>query len=273
MATDPAPPRDRTRRLWQVPTFLAGLAALVALWHSGERLRPSVGEQYKRALLALRPAVDRSPADVDQIQSALRRLPAADPPPEFQAQVRYLVGSAHVALAEANPTGPEAADAWAKARKHLEPAATDESRPPPDLKKLRYRLGRVWANTPGTDPGRTIETLTKYLADGDGPAEGHRLLAELHLTATPPNEALARDNLREFLTHAPTRADARTLNQARLRLGELHAKLGEPDDARQVLERVGPDAPPELYAGGDSCWPGRSRRSRTGPRRQSCGNR
>jgi hypothetical protein len=249
MATDSAPPRDRTRRLWQVPTFLVGLAALVALWHSGDRLRPSVSERYKRALLALKPAVDRSPADVDQINSALRRLPAADPPAEMLTLTRYLVGSAHVALAEANPGGPEAADHWATARKNLEPASTDESLPPADVKKLRYRLGRVWANTPGTDPARTIETLTKYLPDGDNPAEGHRLLVELHLAATPPNEALARDNLREFLTHAPTRADARTLNQARLRLGELHAKFGERDEARQVLERVGPDAPPEVYAG------------------------
>jgi hypothetical protein len=249
MAMDSAPPRDRTRRLWQVPTFLVGLAALVALWHSGDRLRPSIPEQYKRALLALKPAADRSPADVDQINSALRRLPSADPPPELLTLTRYLVGSAHVALAEANPGGPEAADHWATARKNLEPASTDESLPPADLKKLRYRLARVWANTQGTDPARTIEALTKYLPDGDNPAEGHRLLVELHLAATPPNEALARDNLREFLTHAPTRADARTLNQARLRLGELHAKFGERDEARQVLERVGPDAPPEVYAG------------------------
>ena len=266
MATDPAPPRDRTRSLWQVPTFLVGLAALVALWHAGDRLRPSVGEQYKRTLLALKPAVDRSPADVDQINSVLRRLPAADPPPEMLTVTRYMVGSAHVALAEANPAGPEAADHWATARKNLESAADaveqwantprspgvpapDDPLPPADVKKLRYRLGRVWANSPGTDPARTIETLTKYLPDGDNPAEGHRLLVELHLASTPPNEALARDNLREFLTHAPTRADARTLNQARLRLGELHAKLGERDEARQVLERVGPDAPPEVYAG------------------------
>ena len=248
MATDPAPPRDRTRRLWQVPTFLVGLAALVALWHAGNRLRPSVPEQYKRALLALKPAVDRAPADVDQIGAALRRLPAADPPPELLTVTRYMVGSAHVALAEANPGGPEAADHWATARKNLEPAAADESLPPAELKKLRFRLGRVWANTPGTDPARTVEALTRYMPDADNPAEGHRLLAELHLAATPPNEALARDNLREFLTHAPTRADARSLNQARLRLGELHARLGERDDARQVLERIGPDAPPEVFA-------------------------
>lgn len=246
MATDPAPPRDRSRRLWQVPTFLVGLAALVALWHSGDRLRPAVPDQYKRALLALRPAVDR--ADVDQIQSALRRLPKADPPPDLLAQVRYVVGSAYVALAEANPAGPEAADHWAAARKQLEPAADDDALAPPDQKKLRYRLGRVWANTPGTDPARTIEALTRYLPDGDNPAEGHRLLTELHLAAAPPHEAAARDHLREFLTHAPTRADARTLNQARLRLAELHLKLNEPEEAQKVLDRVGPDAPPEVFA-------------------------
>ncbi len=249
MATDPAVSRDRTHRLWQVPTFLVGLAGLFALWHSGERLRPSVPEQYRRALVTLRPAVDRWPPDVDRIQAALRRMPKADPPADLAIPVKYALGSAYVALAEATTSSAEATEFWALALKHLEALADEPTVPEADQKKLRYRLARAWANTPGTDPQRTIEALTQYLPAGDDPAEGHRLLADLHLAATPPNEPLARDNLREFLKHVSGRADARALNQARVRLADLHAKLNEPDEARKVLERVGADAPPELLAG------------------------
>lgn len=248
MATETAAPRDRTQRLWQVPTFLVGLAALFALWHSGDRLRPSAHEQYKRALAILRPAVDRWPADADRIQAALRRLPKTPPPPEMQAQASYIIGSAYVGLAESTPSPAEATDHWAEARKHLEGAEQAEGLTPQDRSKLMFRLGRTWANSPGVDPARTIEALTKHIACGDDPSEGHRLLAELHLNATPPNDVLAREHLREFLTNAPTRADAKTLNQARIRLAELHAKLGESEEARDVLERVKMDATPELYA-------------------------
>src|SRR5262245_10816229 len=248
MATDPAvPPRDHTHRLWQVPTFLVGCAALYILWHAGDRLRPSPADRYERALHALRPAVDRSPPDIDRIQAALRKLPAEEPPPDLAPQVHYLVGSAHVALAEAAPSSPEAADWWARARKELE-AAADRNLPPADQKKLRYRLARTWANSPGTDSNRTIEFLTMHLSAGDDPAEGYRLLADLYLKVAPPNEPKARDSLQNYLKHAPAGADARSLNQARVRLAELHGRLHEPDEARKVLDRVGAEAPPEVYA-------------------------
>ena len=77
MATDPAARPDYARRLWQLPTFLVGLACLWAVWQRGDRLRPSLADRYDRALQALRPAVDRSPPDVDQVQAALRKLPDA----------------------------------------------------------------------------------------------------------------------------------------------------------------------------------------------------
>jgi hypothetical protein len=247
MATDPAARPEYARRLWQLPTFLVGLACLWAVWERGDRLRPTLADRFDRAIQALRPAVDRSPPDVDQIQAALRKLPDADPPPAKAAQVRYLTGSAYVALAESTTAAAEADEWWAKARRELE-AAADQDLPAKDQKKLRYRLARTWAHSPGTDPARTVDALTKYLSAGDDPAEGYRLLAELYLKATPPDEPSARDSLQNFLKHASTRADARTLNQARVRLAELYGKLGEPEEARRVAERVGPDAPAEVFA-------------------------
>lgn len=247
MATDPADRPEYARRLWQLPTFLVGLACLWAVWERGDRLRPTLADRFDRAIQALRPAVDRSPPDVDQIQAALRKLPDADPPATKAAQVRYLTGSAYVALAESTTSPAEADEWWAKARRELE-AAVDQDLPAKDQKKLRYRLARTWAHSPDADPARTVDALSKYLSAGDDPAEGYRLLADLYLKATPPDEAMARDSLQNFLKHASTRADARTLNQARVRLAELYGKLGEPEEARRVAERVGPDAPAEIFA-------------------------
>src|SRR5262249_18421930 len=118
----------------------------------------------------------------------------------------------------------------------------------PDQKKLQYRLARAWYHTPDSDPAKTVVALTTYLSAGDDPAEGYRLLADLHLKANPPREPQARQSLQNFLKHASARTDARTLNEARVRLSELHAKAGDTDEARKVLARVGPEAPAEIHA-------------------------
>jgi tetratricopeptide (TPR) repeat protein len=246
MATDPAPPAPH-RRLWQLPTFLVGLAALIGLWNYGPRLRPSVSDRFDRAIQALRPAVDHWPPDVDQVQAALRKLPVGDPPPDKAAQVHYLIGSAHVALAEATPTSPEAVEQWAQALRELESVPAKDL-PVNDQKKLKYRLARTWYHTPGTDPKRTIAALAESVHGGDEPSEGFQILARLYHDGPTRDEAKERDSLRNYLKHASPRADARTLNEARVRLAALHAKLGEGEEARRVLERVGPEAPPEVYA-------------------------
>lgn len=246
MATDPAPPAP-PRRLWQLPTFLVGLAALWAMWHHGPRLRPSVADRFDRAIHALRPAVDRWPPDVDQVQAALRKLPPGDPPTDKAAQVRYLSGSAYVALAEANPASPEAAEWWALALRDLEAVPVKELHAN-DQKKHQYRLARTWFHTPGTDPKRTIEALNAGVPGGEDPAGGYQLLAKLYHDGPTRDEGKERDSLRNYLKHASPRADARTLNEARVRLAVLHAKLGEGEEAKSVLERVGPEAPPEVYA-------------------------
>ena len=170
MATDPAPSAP-PRRLWQLPTFLLGLAALVALYHAGQRLRPSVADRFDRAIIALRPAVDRWPPDVDQVEAALRKFPDSEPPTNKATQVRYLTGSAYVALAEAKPSEAEAAEWWARALRDLEAVPAKELQLH-DQKRLKYRLARTWYHTPGADRQRTIDTLTQSLNGGDDPSEG-----------------------------------------------------------------------------------------------------
>ena len=198
MATESAPTRDYAQRLWQLPTFLVGLAAIWGLWHSGDRLRPSLADRYERAMQALRPAVDRSPPDVDQVQAALRKVPKADPPANLASKVRFLTGSAYGALADATTSSAESAELWAQAQRDLESVRMEEL-PAADHRKLQYRLAQTWYHTPGTPPRRTIAALTNSVSAADDAAEGHRMLADLHQKTNPPNDPAARDNLQNFL--------------------------------------------------------------------------
>lgn len=250
MATESAPLATPVlpRSLWQLPAFLIGLSMLFGLWNYGDRLRPSVHERYQRSLDGLKLLLDRWPPDADQLQAALRRLPKQETPPEFADRLHYYMGSAYVALAESTASDDEAAAWWKLAKSNLEAIPEGAKLQDPDLKKIKYRLARTWANTPDMPPRQVIEALKKSVGAGDDTAEGYRLLAEFYRKLTPSEEANERNSWRDYLKHAPTRADARLLNQARVRLAELHAKLDEHEEARKVLERVGPEAPPEVFA-------------------------
>ena len=148
MATDPAPPPGGSG---SSPRSSSGWPRSRPCGTTGPGSAPSVADRFDRAVQALRPAVDRWPPDVDQVQAALRKLPPGDPPPEKAAQVRYLTGSAYVALAEAAPASPEAAEWWALALRDLE-AVPPKALPLNDQKKLDYRLARTLVPHAGGRP-------------------------------------------------------------------------------------------------------------------------
>lgn len=250
MATESAPIATpfMPRSLWQLPAFLLGIASLYGLWNYGDRLRPSVHERYQRTLDGLKITLDRWPPDADQLQAALRKLPKQEVPPEFADRFHYFIGSAYVALAESSASGDESAESWKEARSHLEAVPAGSKLTEVDQKKLKFRLARVWAHSADVPTRKVIDTLRTSVGAGDDTAEGYRLMAESYRKLTPPEDVNERNSWRDYLKHAPTRADARLLNQARVRLAELHTKLDEHEEARKVLERVGPEAPPEVFA-------------------------
>ena len=251
-ATRPAPPRD----LWQVPAFLLGVAAVVGVVLARPLWQDTPADRYRRELAALRLAADKFPGDVDvpQVQGLIRRvLDDADQFPQFAAQTHLQVGSAYVAVGEKQvyaapperPSDEEAADAWKFARQHLEqadPAGLDAQ----DRMRLAFRLAKTLARDPKADPQKVIDALLHSITGGDDPSEGFRLLAGLYLRLPTPDTKKARDALREHLSRALQRTPAAVLARSRLQLADLHAKLGELEEARKVLERVGTD-PPDLY--------------------------
>lgn len=244
MATESAPP---SRNLWQLPVFLLGIAALAAVWFGRPYWNLTPAQRYERDLTELKQTLDKVPVDASQVQSLLRKVQSTAPPPHLSKQLPYIVGSATVIIAEATASPEEADEQWWAARKLLE-EAEKTGVPDNDRSRLRFRLAKTWART-GEPPVKAIEAIAGSLNCGDDASEGNRTLAELYLKLDPPDSKKARDCLKEYLGHVmPGRNEhqQRQLNQARLTIAELHTQLGEPEEARKMLERIGPEAPPEL---------------------------
>ena len=244
MATDSAP----SRNLWQLPIFLLGIGALAAVWYGRPYWQLTPAQRFERDLAALKQLLDKSPVDVGQVQAQLKKVQGVDPPPHLAAQTTYAVGSSLAIIAEATASREEADQLWQSARQMLE--EVESNIPQGDRQRHRFRLARAWART-GEPAPKVIEALTATIDCGDDPSEGNRLLAELYLKLDPPDLKRARDACREYLARVlpgRTEQQQRVLNEARLLLGELHTRLGEAEDARKALERIGPDAPPEVLA-------------------------
>ena len=244
MATESAP---RSRNLWQLPVFLLGAAALAGVWFGRPYWHLTAAQRYERDLTELKQTLDKVPVDPSQVQSLLRKVQGGETPPHLKKQLPYVIGSATVIIAEATSSPEEAAELWKTARKTLEQAES-AGVADADRSRLRFRLAKTWART-GEPTPKVIEAITSALNCGDDASEGNRVLAELYLKLDPPDPKKARDCLKEYLAHVmPGRNEQqqRLLNQGRLALGELHTQLGETEEARKVLERIGPDAPPEL---------------------------
>ncbi len=239
MATDPArsttPFANRPRQLWQVPVFLLGLLAVVAV----PALRPLWGLDTlagaESLLRSAREALDQSPPDAARAAERGQRVLALAPRyPQLAGEAAFVVGSAYLRLA-AEP-GAEAARARELARKYLEQAdslgVAEEDRP-----RLQYRLGKVRLLL-NADPAQVVAALTKGMESPDDPAEAYDLLAQAYLRLTPPNPEKALEATNQQLTRLLPTGDTRLQAQARLRQGELHLRLKNVAEGRQALERI-----------------------------------
>jgi hypothetical protein len=242
MATDTARSTapSAARQLWQVPAFLLGLATLIAV----PLTRPYWSNDLaavERQLYAARLALEQSPPDAAQtVQRGRRVLDAQDRFPQFAGEAHFIVGSAHLRLAD--EPGADAAEERRQARQHLEQAA-DKGVPEADQPKLQYRLGKVWALF-GVEAPQVVAALTKGIEAADDPAEGYGLLAQAYLRLNPPDLVQALDATKQQLQRSN---DARVQAQARLQLGKLYLQLKNVKEGQQWLGRVGADAPPEQF--------------------------
>jgi hypothetical protein len=235
-----------TVRSWHLPVFFLGLLTLASVFI----LRPwiqrgSEERQLERRLSEARRLLERREVELETIleltQSARDRAIAF---PQFAGQAFFLSGSAYLRLAE-HESAPPVSENARLAASHLEQAEA-LGVPDADRPRLEYRLGKAWylANH---EPSRIVECWKDSIPDGaDDPAEAYDLLSRVYLRLPEPNvEAALAANGK--LLQLPLDAET-ILSPARLFRGELFLRLHQPDAAREVLKKVGVNAPPGLAA-------------------------
>jgi tetratricopeptide (TPR) repeat protein len=231
------PPSRPLRYLWQVPLFLLGLAALVAVPLARSWWHVSPARDLDRQLEAVRAALGKLPGP-DVVAAAEAALARSEELDQRTGEAHFLLGSIYL---RAQPPTDEN---LAKARQHLE-EAEKLSVPESDADRLTYRLGVVWARS-GVDPGKVLDYLKRAEKAMDDAGEGYGLLTQLCLRLpTPDLEAALSWNEKHL--QLPTANDA-LLAPPRLLRGELYLRLKQASDARKVLKRIGDSAPPALQA-------------------------
>ncbi len=255
MATDTAaaPPLDPTRNLWQVPVLLLGLGAFAAVWQGWVPLGSAdPGAGFARDLDALRDCYELKRPDALELKNHLNRVAAnVDAHPVMAPVARLRLGSGYARLAELTPALDEAASYWALALQHFQLVTEKQLRDPSDVPRFAFRSAKARVAM-GLAPNAKNEELLMLATvlsappAGEEAGETHRLIADLALRATPPDLVRAKLELTEYLTGTGPATPSAALNRARLRLGDLHLRAGEYDQARRWLKEIGGDAPPEV---------------------------
>jgi tetratricopeptide (TPR) repeat protein len=245
----PLSPASRGRpplsQLWQVPAFLAGLAAVAAIVATTPfRHGPRQGEM-ERDLAAIRRALDGPGAAVERVVALAERVLArTDHEPARAGEVHFLLGSIYQRLAEMAPTG-RAGALRDRALAHLV-QAEQRGVPTTDRARLAYRLGKAWFLT-GRAWQRAIRYLEPSVAEAaDDPADGYRMLSQAYLHLPKPDLKGAYSASLKLLA-LPT-DDEEVLGPARLTCGDIFLEQKKPAEALKMLETITSRAPAAVLA-------------------------
>lgn len=252
MATDTAD-APTLRRLWQMPTFLLGLAAFAAVWQGWLPVHaPDPSVAFRRELAALRAASEKLTPDAGELEDALKKVArTVDAYPEFAAPAHLALGGGYVRLAEMTPAPDLARGHWQLARQHFEQVRPEQLPDPADQPRLAFRFAKARAAVgPPAGEMTGIVHLLNTAPVGEDAGEARRLAAELLLRIDPPAYKSARDLMAAYVAEAGLATPPQSVARAKLRLSEIHLKLKEPDAARKWLDQIGPDAPPDVLAPG-----------------------
>jgi len=262
MATDTAARPEATkyrpdprRNVWQVPTFLLGVAVFVGAWQGWLPLgTPDPTADFTRDLTALRVAYEKVTPDRDELKDLLAKVAAGvDSFPEYGVNAHFTRGCGYVRLAELTPSQDEARTNWMLAKQHFELITAEQLKDPADSPRLAFRSAKARAgvglpaNASAADIKLHISLLSNVPVNED-PGDANRLSAELAMRLSPPDMTVAKDSLTRYLTSAGIATPAASLARARLQLADIHIRRKEPELARKWLEQIGADAPSDIIA-------------------------
>jgi tetratricopeptide (TPR) repeat protein len=253
--TAPEPPTTRpdpTRRLWQVPAFLLGVAAFLAVWGGWLPLgKRDPAATFLGDVRALRAAAEQVTPDTNDLRTLLNRVAeATESFPEHGAAAHFALGSGYVRLAELTANLADARNYWVLAKQHFSVVRPDQLADPADPPRLAFRAAKAQAADlpPNTPPAEIRLTRDLLVAPptGDDPGDGYRLAAELSLRLVPPELQPARTWLAAYISEVGLATPTASLARAKLRLSEVYLALNDPEGAQKWLKQIGPDAPPDV---------------------------
>jgi tetratricopeptide (TPR) repeat protein len=206
-------------------------------------LRDDTGfRQLDRDLESLRNALDEKQPNLEALaQRAEDILARSEMFSRRTGEAHFLVGTIHLRLAGSAPAA-QAADTWQKARFHFQ-EAEQLGVPEEDQPRLCQRLGITLHHT-GAEAPRVLDYLRRFPEASDDLAEYYTALTQTYLRLPVPDVRAALAANQKLLA-LPTANDA-ILAPARLLRGELLLQLKDSAEARKVLERIGPTAPPAI---------------------------
>lgn len=232
-------------QLWQVPTFLLGLALLGGVWATRPLWYDPEGMTFQSEISKSRRAIESGAPVQDATQLLVDALEHVNQHPQQKGEVLFLLGSAYVRLAE-KAVGDSSKDLWLQARRYFDQALTTGVPDGDGLEFVyRYALARFYTDASQESLKKVIDDLSfcieklpeeRWLALG--------ILTQAYLHSNPPNiKAALSANERQL--QLPVE-DQHLLDPVRLLRGELLLKTGEREEARRTLARIGDHAPAAL---------------------------
>ena len=258
MATDTAtarPPRTRpdpTQRLWQVPLFAIGVAAFVGTYQGWLPVGPrDPASGFRRDIAALSETTEKPIPDLNELRSNLSRVAGGvEAFPEQAPVAQFAMGTGYVRLAELTADLADAQNSWTLAKQHFAAVRPEQFPDPNDAVRLSFRSAKARAAVPWPTATTAELDLTRRLLlntpIGEPSGDGHRLAAELGLRLVPPDLAQAKSSLTAYIAEAGLATPPASISRAKLRLSEVHRKLGDIDGAKRWLAQIGPDAPVDV---------------------------
>ncbi len=226
-------------QVWQVPTFFAGLIAVLVVAASSSYRAELRDGPFAAELRRLRQGL-REHVHPDELTAlAERLLGEVRRHPRREGETCFLAGSAYSRQADTDPSNVGAA---ARAVENLDKALAIGV-PEDDAPALHFRLGAALQRR-GDDLPRAVELMAPSVERGaDDPREGYALLVQAYLSLPTPDvdAALAASQKILELTDDPAE-----LAPARYLRAELLLRKEQRLEAIKELDRIAGKIPVEL---------------------------
>jgi tetratricopeptide (TPR) repeat protein len=228
-------------QLWQVPTFLLGVLALLFVAANSRLLRESASAQFRAELAQLRQTLDAKEGKLNPwLEKCPRLLAEAERYRALSGEAYFLMGSLHWRLSEEGPSD-QAQSQRSRAEEYFEKALA-QGVADGDQGQLKFRLGMV-LHRQGQEVTRAVELMKEGLNLGADAVRGSEFLLQAILKQNNPNLDEALKICKQWLERCTDNEEA--LTRARLTHGELLMRCQRWQDALHTLERVGRSAAKE----------------------------